>query len=368
MTLKHVVTGVCSASVALGIITSTLQTTYFVEDTLSKLSAIKCGASNIVGLSRQQYIDRLTWIKYLLRFDPTLLSRKSFERVSYALESLKLDDSNGKIRKQPFCVLLTGYPGSGKSNFALQLAVACLKRRYGSAVSGDIVTLNETDEYQSEFRTSHKVVIFDDLGAERMRDSKNPWRKVIDFVNNVRKTALNPNVDMKGNVYMEPDLVIITTNLNGNLGVTNWMNAPGAIFRRIKGYIFLADGFTHAREIIPQNDSSDCSGAYSKNMIIDEGIDLSDLIERSVLIENLVDRFERHMYEQTLFVENANAIFDDLQSKTVLESFLHDVIYPHWPKKPILDNSTKKSLPLYTKMWHKLCLEDKQALVCMNKS
>ena len=118
-----------------------------------------------------------------------------------------MDDSNGKIRKQPYCVLLTGYPGSGKSTFALQLAVECMKRRYGRALPSDIVTLNETDEFQSEFRTSHKVVIFDDLGAEKstVNGSKNPWRKIIDFVNNVRKTALNPNVDMKGNVYIEPD-------------------------------------------------------------------------------------------------------------------------------------------------------------------
>lgn len=368
MTLKHVVTGVCSASVALVATASILQRIYFIEDTLSKLSSIRCGASNIVGLSRQRYIDRLTWIKCLLRFDPTLLSRKSFERVSYALESLKLDDSNGKIRKQPFCVLLTGYPGSGKSNFALQLAVACLKKRYGSAVPGDIVTLNETDEFQSEFRTSHRVVIFDDLGAEKHDISKNPWRKVLDFVNNIRKTALNPNVDMKGNVYIEPDLVIITTNLNNNLGVNCWMNAPAAIFRRIKSYIFLADGFTHAREIKITYDSRDSSGAYSKEIVLDDGNGPCNLIQRSVLIEDLVNRFERHMHEQTLFVEEANAIFDEIEDKTVIESFYHDVVYPYWPKKPILDDLTKKSLPIYTRMWHKLCLEDKQALVCMSKS
>jgi hypothetical protein len=39
-----------------------------------------------------------------------------------------------------------------------------------------------------------------------------PYRKIIDFINNIRKTSLNPNLEMKGKVFIEPDLVIVTTN------------------------------------------------------------------------------------------------------------------------------------------------------------
>jgi energy-coupling factor transporter ATP-binding protein EcfA2 len=344
-----------------------LQRAFSVEELLSKFAAVRCGAKSISGYSRQAYIDRLTWMRELLKFDPTPVSRRAYERISYTLETLKLDDSNGKIRKQPYCVVLTGYPGSGKSTFALQLAVECMKRRYGEASPGDIVTLNETDEFQSEFRTSHKVVIFDDLGAESQRPGTvNPWRKVIDFVNNVRKTALNPNVDMKGNVYIEPDLVIITTNLHSCLGVTNWMKAPGAIFRRLKSYIVLADGFTECCEVVPEYDSNQVAGVYSRSILVKRIDPKADkMISRNVMINDLVDRFDEHMLEQQSFVDEANSIFTDLAERGPVEAFLYDMVYPWWPKKPLLDKCTEAVLPLHTKMWRKLCLEDKQALVCM---
>jgi len=219
-----------------------------VEELLAKLPAIRVG-SGVAGITRQQYVDRLTWIKELLRQSSIVnwRDRQNFARVSQALEVLKLEDSNGSIRKQPYCVVLTGFPGCGKSRYALEIATACLRERYGNAYAGDIVTLNETDEFQSEYRTNHKVVIFDDLGAEAIKsNSPNPWRKVLDFVNNVRKTSLNPNVEMKGNVFIEPDLVIITTNLKRELSVSSFMAASGAIYRRIQKYIKLEDGYEKA--------------------------------------------------------------------------------------------------------------------------
>lgn len=102
-----------------------------VEELLAKLPAIRVG-SGVAGITRQQYVDRLTWIKELLRQSSIVnwRDRQNFARVSQALEVLKLEDSNGSIRKQPYCVVLTGFPGCGKSRYALEIATACLRERW----------------------------------------------------------------------------------------------------------------------------------------------------------------------------------------------------------------------------------------------
>jgi hypothetical protein len=82
------------------------------------------------------------------------------------------------------------------------------------------VTLNETDEFQSEFRTHHKVVILDDIANEAAPETsayaapKNPFRKIIDFINNITKVALNPTLEAKGRVLIKPELVVCTSNMD----------------------------------------------------------------------------------------------------------------------------------------------------------
>lgn len=370
MLCKNISIFIATISTMLGFIASAFSQFCFVEELLSKVSAIRCGAEDLVGMTKQQYVDRLTWLRQLMRFN--LLNwhdRKNFERVSHILETLKLDDSNGSIRKQPYCILLTGYPGCGKSNYALKLATACLRAKYGKAYPHDIVTLNETDEFQSEFRTSHKVVIFDDLGAESPNlNTKNPWRKVIDFVNNIRKTSLNPNVEMKGNIYIEPDLVIITTNLGGTFDTSTYCQAPSAVYRRLRKVLFLEEGFVDARTIHIDQASHQ---AQVENVRVFDSKSSQWRVGRSTprtLLQNeVVKDFLLFDEQQRQFVNETNSILDKVDNKNVFMCFYDDMIRPMMPSVHNFPLRVEEQLPWYQRTYRSLCRKEDMP-ICMSGS
>jgi hypothetical protein len=338
----------------------------FVEELLSKLPAIRCGAEDLVGMTKARYMSRLTWLKELVRFNASnWADRKTFERISSALEMLRLDDSNGSIRAQPYCILLTGYPGCGKSNFALQIAAACLKAKYGKAYPSNIVVLNETDEFQSEFRTSHKVVIFDDVGAESPNFSTiNPWRKVIDFVNNIRKTSLNPNVEMKGNVYIEPELVILTTNLKRTMHISHYLVAPSAIYRRLKKIVHLEKNFNEA-QIVPVMDYGAAGALVNTNH--EEPSQVYDgIVQREALLRKIVEEYLQHSEDQAVFVHETNSNLDSVETRNLWLSIYDDMVYPYIPKKIPLSYHMEKQLPFYHRWYRSLCVEEKDMAICMS--
>jgi len=144
------------------------------------------------------------------------------------------------VRKQPFGMIVAGPPGSGKTFGSQNLAIRLYNSNHEKpATKQDIVVLNEGDEFQSEFRSCHRIVLFDDLGATKTSVvAQDPFRKIIDFINNVPKTALNPHLDLKGNVWINPDIVVATTNLyipfvqGTNVNNTEVINCVAAINRR----------------------------------------------------------------------------------------------------------------------------------------
>ena len=196
--------------------------------------------------NRQEYILELNKILIELRARSLVASPasvvqfmryiSSLTRISKTLELTKFDAS---LRRQPFGILIEGYPGTGKSGAAIRLAQELCAAKGTPLSTDEIVVLNETDEFQSEYRSNHRVVIFDDVGATKCSlDGKDPWRKVIDFINNITKTSLNPHLELKGNILIRPELVICTTNLTVankmTKELTAVLNCPGAILRRFK--------------------------------------------------------------------------------------------------------------------------------------
>lgn len=287
------------------------------EESLSKVTSSKIGIHEGTVNSRSELLKRLK--RYRMLFGIVNTSRESqiLARLEHAIEDMETDVSTGALRKQPFCVVLYGDPGVGKSSFSIQLAKKLMHGRYGRFTSHDMVTLNETDEYQSEFRTSHKVVLFDDIGASKSDrpDTTNPWRKVIDFVNNVQKTALNPNCEMKGKVYIQPDLVILTSNIDLSATfamVGNFMNCPEAIARRCSAVVHLKDYLTG--EIIRYDGKKEHSTAYCGDMPTNLKQGKGTIVSRDDIVSTLDERFREHMIEQQKFVDKFNSYFDDLQT------------------------------------------------------
>jgi len=361
----------------LSFITGLFYFSCYIEETLSLAAAIKAGAEEVAGLTRDRYLQRLVWLKEFTRFT-TIFARDerkktAFARITHLFDTLKLDAADGRIRKQPFCVLLVGPPGSGKTGTALKIAARLMKDRYKHFRSTDIVTLNETDEFQSEYRTNHKVVIFDDLGAENGNRPTvmNPWHKIVDFVNNIRKTSLNPNVELKGNVYIEPDLVIITTNRAPGENISHYMACPEAIIRRISA-CYCLETFTHCYRV-----DKVCPNLISRGNIYTTGMrfnyNCADYTARTSkrvdtsrvdgfdevgsMITSLSTEFEEHMQAQEIYVASVNSILDvDDLCLSPWDCFYRDQIYPRLPKKVPLSPEIELLLPFYNRFFRMFCV------------
>jgi len=307
-----------------GVLLSSIETIKFyliqsgkIEEALAKVTSSKIGIHEGTKFSRENLLHTLKIFRIFLR--PVITTRDSttLARIEHAIEDMETDVSTGALRKQPYCVMLYGPPGVGKSSFAIQIARAIMMHEYGTFTSFQMVTLNETDEYQSEFRTSHRVVLFDDIAASKAehQDTKNPWRKVIDFVNNVQKTALNPNCEMKGKVYIQPDLVILTSNIDFSKGwseVTKTMNCQEAIQRRCQQVIQLHD--YESVSFVEYSGTDRHNGGVCGARMLNHDLGKEKLISRSTAVEFLLEDYISHMDSQTKFLNTFNGYFDDFKS------------------------------------------------------
>lgn len=294
--------------------------TLCIEEIVSLSNQIKIGVSNKYNYTREQYkalvdgtiaLVRIPWITI-----PMVARSRYMSILSNISRQFESDTADATIRKQPYGILLSGPPGSGKTTLAIKLSQHLLTVM-GEIPSADkIVTLNETDEYQSEYRSDHKVVIFDDLDQETssVGNTKNPYRKIIDFINNIRKTALNPNLEMKGSVQIQPDIVIITTNnklqtqdgFGQIIGCPTWVKFPGAIMRRLKSNICadLRNGERVYGYFSENNPKLRNLEKASKYMELFNEIDINDLF-------SLVEKdFIQHMNDQESFIKYVNDSFE----------------------------------------------------------
>jgi hypothetical protein len=328
----------------------------YIDSILALGPAARAGLYSAIGFTRDSYMKRLKLFRFITiplyfveRREPI---RSTHTRILNLIEALKLDKPDGTLRKQPFCVHLSGPPGTSKTTLAIQIAQKLMRAKYGRALPSDIVTLNETDDFQSEYRSDHKVVIFDDLGAESFvaSNERNPWRKVLDFVNNVRKTALNPAVEMKGIVQIEPEVVIITSNVGP--ARIDGMVCPWAFYRRMKKRYFIGalcypkrirrivDDRTmplkmskHAADtdsVYRMKSGMQFEGNHEFQSIGNEAFDptCSYNITDEEMMEEILTSFLEHDADQDQFVARINAGFDSPDETPTYFAHLHQLSFP----------------------------------------
>lgn len=135
-------------------------------------------------------------------------------------------------RPKPYAVLLYGKTGVGKTAISNSLVRHLLRVNKFDATSKSIITLNEGDEYQSEYRTYHSGVIMDDISSVKATHCKtSPLLKIIQFINNIPVAALSPIAELKGLLMIQPAVVLATTN-DKDLKASETMNYPIATMRR----------------------------------------------------------------------------------------------------------------------------------------
>lgn len=158
-------------------------------------------------------------------------------QVKKIRHAIVLARKQAPIRVKPFSISLFGGSSVAKSSVAL-LTAKVLPGACGFPNGKDsYVTLNDMDAFQSEYKSHHTTVIFDDHGNSRPEYYKaSPVDRIIKFSNNVPMAALNPEADKKGNIMITPKFMIITTNVK-NLLAETFSNHPASILRRMEYHV-----------------------------------------------------------------------------------------------------------------------------------
>jgi len=140
----------------------------------------------------------------------------------------------GGLRAAPYAIGIFGGTSVGKSSVANIMMVTTLLHNGFSADDDRIITLNEQDKFDSNYRTFVNGVFFDDVGNTKSEFvERAPTVKIIEYINNVRMYATVAEADKKGKVFIEPKVFITTKNVKDS-GATTYSNEPASIARREK--------------------------------------------------------------------------------------------------------------------------------------
>ena len=164
---------------------------------------------------------------------------KRFENLQKIHSDFELVRSTGGLRPAPFTFCVFGTSGVGKSTVVQNLLtyslqnIARLKGKDNFEVNPDcICTLNEQDQYHSDYMGHTQAVVLDDLANASFEATDiNPTHNIINFVNNIRRTAIRAEAEMKGKIQIEPLVVCATTNVRDKWA-RHFSNEPVAVLRR----------------------------------------------------------------------------------------------------------------------------------------
>ncbi|DAZ87498.1 TPA_asm: non-structural polyprotein [Neosmilaster georgianus associated picornavirus 3] len=136
------------------------------------------------------------------------------------------------IRVKPYAVLIRGGTSVAKSQISTVVNHIISSENDLPMGKEHTCTINGNDKYQSNYRSHHICVVFDDMGNTRYeRAEGNPLFVLIQFINNMHCAALSPEAEKKGKMDIRCKIVLVTTN-TVDLGACYFSNNPASILRR----------------------------------------------------------------------------------------------------------------------------------------
>ncbi|BAG30951.1 replicase polyprotein [Chaetoceros tenuissimus RNA virus 01] len=212
-------------------------------------------------------------IKSLPRGERPPYSKKLIE-----LQKIKADFDTRKVqgglRKAPFSFIIHGGSGVGKSTavntlmtHALQEIALTKGNKNFIVKESSICTLNEMDKYHSDYGSHILAVLLDDFANGKAEfAAKNPTVDVINFINNIHRTAIMAEAELKGKIPLVPCVVAATTNVKSKWAYT-YSEEPLSILRRFQLHINMRVKKEYQKEGCAQLDPAKLAEAAAKGIL-----------------------------------------------------------------------------------------------------
>lgn len=204
-------------------------------------SLVKTGnLTKVKGVSDAEFDRRLeeltTRIRNLLNlktsFEKKLLSDKFMKLLSIRNDYITQKISSG-VRKAPFAIELFGESSQGKTTVGDQIVDALLSSAKLPLDKKYRASYNPSDKFMSTWTTDKLVMTVDDMSNDKSDFvERPPTRTIIDLCNNQPYYANMAELEKKGSVFVEPEIVIVSTNIR-DLDARTYSNCPYSIQRRM---------------------------------------------------------------------------------------------------------------------------------------
>jgi hypothetical protein len=170
--------------------------------------------------------------------------QKRYQTLLTMRANFEIRRTSGGLRPAPFSFLVHGTSSIAKSSivnnlmtFSLQSMARFEGKKEFVVDPRMICTLNEMDKYHSDYKSHIQAVLLDDLAnANPKTVDVNPTVNIINFVNNIRRTAIMAEADLKGKIPLEPRVVCATTNVWASWA-RYYSQEPLSVLRRFQYHI-----------------------------------------------------------------------------------------------------------------------------------
>lgn len=234
---------------------------------------------------------------------------KRLENLTKMRADFELVRVSGGLRPAPWSFLVYGTSGIAKSSIVTNLTtfslltMARLEGKSEFTVDPNMIcTLNEMDKYHSDYKSHIQAVLLDDLANARADTTDvNPTINIINFVNNIRRTAIMAEADMKGKIQLQPRVVCATTNV-WEKWAAQYSNEPVSVLRRFQLHLrarvkgrFQKDGTTFidgTRLALEAHKGNFCPDAWEFDVMEFIGIDQKES-EAAQLAQAIPVSYER---------------------------------------------------------------------------
>jgi hypothetical protein len=178
---------------------------------------------------RRQFMDLMVFSRGVER---EMLKRKilNCDSIDNDLSALKL--SSG-LRIAPFALEFFGNSGRGKSTVSDQMITMLLASQKLDISKEKRAYVNDGDKYESTWTSDKLVAVFDDFANDKPSHVEiAPTRQIIKYINNTPTYANKAELEGKGKIFIEPKLVVCTTNVK-DLAAYDYSKCPYSIQRRM---------------------------------------------------------------------------------------------------------------------------------------